>query len=146
MNQQIKTWVGAVIIIIIAIAAGVFVWLASKNVPSVQTIDNNEAKEIKIKDERPPVVGGECEYDKIPGTCEIISIAQDKTVKFTFSSNGPMTNNSLLAESLKGEHIDLLSYLIPYQNYTIKEGEKITCEANLITKGTCTPIIFKFID
>lgn len=33
MNQHIKTWVGAAVIVIIAITAGVFVWLSQKNNP-----------------------------------------------------------------------------------------------------------------
>ncbi|MCX6766090.1 MAG: hypothetical protein NT136_03990 [Candidatus Moranbacteria bacterium] len=35
MQTQIKTWLGVVIIIILAITAGVFVWLAQKNQPEI---------------------------------------------------------------------------------------------------------------
>jgi putative hemolysin len=35
MNTQIKTWVGTVVILIMAITAGDFVWLAQKNQPEV---------------------------------------------------------------------------------------------------------------
>lgn len=47
MNQQIKTWVGTVIIIIIAITAGVFVWLASKN-----NLINDPTPQLNIKNQK----------------------------------------------------------------------------------------------
>lgn len=45
MNQQIKTWVGTVVIIIIAVTTGVFVWLYEKTQPEIapaQTINKQK--------------------------------------------------------------------------------------------------------
>jgi hypothetical protein len=91
----------------------------------------------------PQVVGGQCEYSKISGNCNILSLSPDNNiVKFNFSTIEPLPDNPL-TKNIKGEHSDTMN-ILNNQNLSIKVGDKINCEANMETKGTCTPVIFKF--
>lgn len=51
MNQQVKTWVGTVVIIIMAITAIAFVWVLQKNNPietQTQTVKINSIKKLEV--------------------------------------------------------------------------------------------------
>lgn len=174
MNQKITTSLGTIIIIIIALTAGLFIWQSEKNQMPDETetlnrnptIDNvicaQDAKQCPdgsyvsragLNCEFAPcpgesnthIIGGQCEYEKIPGTCEIISVTKDNTVSFSFVSKNSLPANNELVKSLSGTHTESLSRLNG-QAFAVDPSEKIDCEASLITKGTCTPIIFRFTD
>lgn len=172
MDQQIKTSLGTSILVIIALTAILFVWQYEKSQPITEPqLDQSR----NIPQKKNPVAcsmealqcpggsyvyrtgpnceftpcpntqieGGPCTYEKVLGICKVLSLDQDNTANFTFSATGALPNNPL-ADSLNGNHSDTLS-ILNGQNISIKVGDKISCEASLETKGTCTPVIFKFI-
>lgn len=171
MNQKITTSLGTIIILIVAITAGAFVWLSQKNnsidgpqinplqsspktdlvacsMEALQCSDGSYVSRTGPNCAFAPcpstqIVGGQCEYDKVPGTCAILSLDKTTdTAKFNFASTGTLPD-SPLAKNLNGEHSDTLS-ILNNQNLSLKIGEKLNCEAYLEIKGTCTPVIFKF--
>ena len=92
---------------------------------------------------KPQIVGGQCEYEKITGNCDILSISPDNIVKFYFSKAEPLPDTSL-TKNLIGNHSDALN-ILNNQNLSVKVGDRFSCEAQIETKGTCTPVVFKFI-
>jgi hypothetical protein len=171
MDQKIKTGLGTVILVIIALTAILFIWHYDKSHPIPEPQLNQLRSSLKKKNpvactmealqcpdgsyvsrtgpncEFTPcpstqIVGGPCSYDKVPGTCSILSVGQDETVKFIFAATDTLPDNPL-ATNLNGEHFDTLNILND-QNLSIKVGDKLACEAQIETKGTCTPVIFKF--
>jgi len=119
-------------------------------------------------------IGGPCSYDKFRGECRITSIQkteesmqQENTiggpgyegfeVKFRFTPTEPLNLENvklnLLADTVENfldkEHLLLLTnswYPGPeyLEKYNIEENAVFDCELWLITKGTCSPAIFKF--
>lgn len=172
MDQKIKTSLGTIILIIIAITAGLFIWHYEKNQQedeaqvSQPLRKNKPTSPIACTEEakacpdgsyvsrtgpncefapcsNAQIVGGQCEYDKVPGTCTILSLDKTTdTARFNFASTGTLPD-SPLAKNLNGEHSDTLG-ILNNQNLSLKVSDKLNCEANLETKGTCTPVIFKF--
>jgi hypothetical protein len=91
---------------------------------------------------KPDIIGGQCNYDSIAGTCKILSTTQDTDIEIVFTSTDPLPKTPL-AKNLNGKHVESLG-IFNEQNISLKTGDEITCEARLIIKGTCTPTIFKF--
>lgn len=101
---------------------------------------------------RPPV-GGECEYKHYKGTAEIVSIAERPNapkkyeVKFTFHPEEPVKEEFAKTE---GKEYLLLLNNSSYpgadfiSTYGIAVGTQLDCYMKVITKGTCTPILFEF--
>jgi len=101
--------------------------------------------------------GGQCEYKKYKGRAKIISITKKTKppryshevfeVKFTFDSDQEITENFARTE---GKEFVLLLNNSEYpgpkflKKYNIRVGEVLECHMKVITKGTCTPIIFEF--
>jgi len=166
MDQKIKTGLGVGIILLIAFVLGaLFLFQGKKeqsNPPSNISRPEPVACSQDIKDcpdgsqvsRRGPncefapcsnaqIVGGPCSYEKVLGTCKIISVTQDDNVKFTFTSTSPLPTNDL-AKNLNGQHSDA-QYIFNAQNLPLKSEDIINCEASLITKGTCTPVIIRLV-
>ena len=112
------------------------------------------------------IVGGACSYYVIDGSCKIVSVAQTPEskqqessigyggfdVEFVFTTKSslaiPDVAKSILASS-KSPHLLLLTnswYLGPLYlaKYNIKENSIFDCHALVISKGTCSPVVFKF--
>jgi len=111
------------------------------------------------------IVGGPCSYDQIRGNCKIVSVAKTSVskqqaeisggpgyegfeVKFTFS---PENEADLKGQEfvLNKENLLMLTnswYPGPeyLAKYNIKEQAVFACGLDLIVRGTCTPIIYKF--
>lgn len=112
----------------------------------------------------PQRVGGPCQYIDIPGTARIISVQplppsaavppgsayQPYAVLFTFTPapSATSTVSSPEAQALAGRsHSLTLSGGAPpgpqfLRKYAIRPGAAFACEAHIIRKGTCTPILF----
>ena len=106
------------------------------------------------------VVGGPCDYEAYKGQATIISIHRKELpdnyggpayekyeVKFTFHPNEAIQERHGRIEG--GEPLLLLQnswYPGPrfLQKYGIAEGKRFDCYLKVITRGTCTPIIFDF--
>jgi len=98
------------------------------------------------------VVGGSCQYKKYKGRAEIISITKKGVpdsyeVKFSFHSDQEIKET--FAQT-KGREFPLMLSNFSHpgpkflEKYGIEVGRVFDCYLNVITKGTCTPIIFEF--
>lgn len=100
-----------------------------------------------------PVFGGQCEYKKYSGQAKIISIHKRELpnesyeVKFSFHTD----------EIIKERHgqVEGKEYLLLLDNsfypgpkflkkYGIEKGKHFDCYLKVITRGTCTPVLFDF--
>jgi hypothetical protein len=107
---------------------------------------------------RGPLVGGPCEYRSYPGQAEIVTVAPWATpaaeagerfdVKFRFIPDGPV------AEPLGKAALQRTFSLLPdrempldrayIEKFDIRPGKRLGCTLKVITRGTCTPILFDF--
>jgi hypothetical protein len=140
MNKKIPSVVAISLIIIAASAVAYFSLRLNRatDYDSIQAVKN-----VSQPKQNDYLVGGQCDYEKVAGTCQINSIASDGTVKFSFSPNTPVQNENF-SETLKREQTDALASLAAGQSLDVKTGDTVNCEASLIKSGTCTPITFKF--
>ncbi|MCM8769725.1 MAG: hypothetical protein NC911_08700 [Candidatus Omnitrophica bacterium] len=115
------------------------------------------------------LVGGPCEYNKIDGSCQIISITKTAEsihqatigggpgyegyeIKFKFSpSSFAQDEGSLSRDALNKEHtLTLANSWYPgekfLEKYQIREGAFFDCKICIIAKGACTPVAFEFPD
>lgn len=119
----------------------------------------------------PGLVGGPCEYESFTGKCEIAlagktieSLAQKESeggpgyegyeVKYRFIPSRPLNTEKIgwvkdIDEIINKEYTLLLANSwYPgkkfIEKYGIKQGAVFDCELSLITKGTCSPVVFKF--
>jgi hypothetical protein len=99
-----------------------------------------------------PLVGGPCEYRSYPGQAEIVSVAPTADgrfdVKFRFIPDG--TVEEPLGKSALGRTFSLLPdrEMPPdrafIERFDIRPGKRLGCTLQVITRGTCTPILFDF--
>jgi hypothetical protein len=107
---------------------------------------------------RGPLVGGPCEYKSYPGQAEIVSVepiqapaaaaGERYDVKFRFIPEGPVE------EPLGKAALQRTFSLLPYremppdrafiEKFDIRPGKQLGCTLKVITRGTCTPILFDF--
>jgi hypothetical protein len=108
----------------------------------------------------PPVSGGSCEYKVYEGTATIISVRKKEMpkgypgpshdsyeVRFSFQPDEKIEESYAQVEGK--EYILLLTnswYPGPkfLEKYGIRKGETFACHLKVITKGTCTPVLFEF--
>jgi hypothetical protein len=107
---------------------------------------------------RGPMVGGPCEYISYPGQAEVVSVApwaapaspagERFDVKFRFIPDGPVQ------EPLGKAALERTFSLLPdremppdrafMEKFDIRPGKRLVCTLKVITRGTCTPILFDF--
>ncbi|HET6490929.1 MAG TPA: hypothetical protein VFG28_14340 [Syntrophales bacterium] len=107
---------------------------------------------------RGSLVGGPCEYRSYPGQAEIVSVAPMEApaaaaggrfdVKFRFIPDGPVE------EPLGKSALERTFSLLPdremppdrafMEKFDIRPGKRLGCTLQVITRGTCTPILFDF--
>ena len=102
-------------------------------------------------------MGGPCEYKQYNGRANIISITvkseahndshETYRVKFAFTSDQEIQEN--FAQTEGKEFVLLLNnsnYPGPkfLEKYDIQVGKIFDCHMKVITKGTCTPVVFEF--
>jgi hypothetical protein len=83
---------------------------------------------------RGPLVGGPCEYRSYPGQAEIVSVAPLEAPAvaalqriFSLLPDREMPPDRALIEK-----------------FDIRPGKRLGCTLKVITRGTCTPILFDF--
>jgi hypothetical protein len=101
---------------------------------------------------RGPLVGGPCEYRSYPGQAEIVSLAPAADgrfdVKFRFIPDGNVEEP--IGKSALGRTFNLLPdrEMPPdrafIERFDIRPGKRLGCTLKVITRGTCTPILFDF--
>jgi hypothetical protein len=100
------------------------------------------------------MVGGSCEYRSYPGQAEILSVTPIEAtgerfdVKFRFVPDQPVD------EPLGKVALERTFTLLPesemppdrayIEKFDIRPGTRIGCTLKVITRGTCTPILFDF--
>lgn len=116
---------------------------------------------MKANESTSRVVGGPCEYKKYKGKARIISICKKEMpenyidlsydtyeVKFTFHPEEEI-------EKAWAKKVEEREYTLLLTNgwhpgpqflkkYGVEEGKHFDCFLNVITRGTCTPVIFDF--
>ena len=112
---------------------------------------------------KPPIVGGPCSYDEFRGKCKITSIFNENKIRFKFIPTEPLNLENIgwvksKEDITNREYEEYVGYLglkcldkypitgEDLERCNIKENTVFDCEIGLITKGTCTPIVFKFCE
>ncbi len=104
-----------------------------------------------------PMVGGPCQYRSYPGQAEIVSVSQSEVVpasagdrydvKFRFMPDGPIEERFARVEdrsfSLLPDRVNPPDRAF-IEKFDIRPGKRYECTLQVITKGTCTPLIFDF--
>jgi hypothetical protein len=101
---------------------------------------------------RGPMVGGPCEYRSYPGQAEIVSMTPAAggrfDVRFRFIPDGAV--EGVLGQSALERTFPLLpgGETPPDRAFieknAIRPGTRQPCTLKVITRGTCTPILFEF--
>jgi hypothetical protein len=98
-------------------------------------------------------VGGPCNYKQYSGEAEIVSVKQRQTnpseyeIKFSFHQHETIQEEFARVE---GKQWLLVQKDSSYpgedflKQYNIKTGRRLPCYLKVITKGTCTPVLFDF--
>ncbi|MBU2577520.1 hypothetical protein KKA69_01675, partial [Patescibacteria group bacterium] len=116
-------------------------------VPEKAPMPERLPEEVKERIHEGIVVGGPCSYDKFKGGCKITSIINESIIKFKFTPTKPID----IEWAKKGIAIEREVYARylgwkceGLEKCGIKESATLDCELEVITSGTCTPLIFKF--
>ncbi|MCF7862360.1 hypothetical protein K9M79_09050 [Candidatus Woesearchaeota archaeon] len=88
----------------------------------------------------PPIVGGPCEYVSTLGQCSI-SAVESTSVTFSFIPDGSLNLEG--ADWATEDAILSKQYTQDVTNPNFQLGESVACKIKLITKGTCTPVLFE---
>jgi hypothetical protein len=113
-------------------------------------------------DERPErhVVGGPCQYKAYPGRAAILSVQKQEgqtqavapaadayEVKFSFTPDEKIKEDWVRVEG-KEHQLLLANSTFPrpgfLKKYKIEPGKCFECYLKVITRGTCTPVLFDF--
>jgi hypothetical protein len=106
--------------------------------------------------ETPRVVGGPCQYKSYEGLAKITSMKRTEVpgrqaderyeVRFHFFPDQKIEETFVQTEGK--EFLLLDNLLLPrrefLENHDIKVGKELECIMEVIQKGTCTPVLFKF--
>ena len=102
---------------------------------------------------RKPIVGGQCEYKKYRGQAIIISVCKRELPNEVYDVKFCFHTDEIIAEvygQIKGKEYLLLLDNSSYpgakflKKYGIEKGKYFDCYLKVITKGTCTPVLFDF--
>ncbi len=109
---------------------------------------------VSCAETKPPeirrVVGGPCSYESYPGKAEVVSVKKGDDgydVKFVFHSEKTPPETYARVEG-KTHRLLLIEGSRPragfLKKYGIETGKVLPCNLDVIVKGTCTPVLFKF--
>lgn len=101
----------------------------------------------------PPRIGGPCAYKPYPGEAEIVSVKSNPDglgtfeIKFLFHPHDVIEGKFAGVKDRRGS-LRFSDSSYPHEDfvrrYGIQTGKRFPCIMNVITKGTCTPILFDF--
>jgi len=100
-----------------------------------------------------PRVGGLCVYKQYKGDAEIVSVTQrqessgDYEIKFSFHPQETIQEEFARVEGRQWLLVQKDSSYLQEDfltQYGIKVGKRLPCYLKVITKGTCTPVLFEF--
>ena len=100
------------------------------------------------------MVGGSCEYRSYPGQAEILSVAPIEAAGERFDVQFRFVPDRPVEEPLGMTALQRTFTLLPeremppdrayIEKFDIRPGTRIECTLKVITRGTCTPILFDF--
>jgi hypothetical protein len=100
------------------------------------------------------MVGGSCEYRPYPGQAEILSVAPIEAAGERFDVQFRFVPDQPVEEPLGRTALQRTFTLLPeremppdrayIEEFDIRPGTRIGCTLKVITRGTCTPILFDF--
>lgn len=103
---------------------------------------------------RGPLVGGPCEYRSYPGQAEIVSVAPSAAETGRFDVKFRFIPDEAVEEPLGKTALERTFPLLPdremppdraaIERFDIRPGKRLACTLKVITRGTCTPILFDF--
>ncbi len=103
---------------------------------------------------RGPLVGGPCEYRSYPGQAEIVSVDPSTAVGGRFDVRFRFIPDGQVEEPLGKAALERTFALLPdretppdratLEQFDIRPGKRLACTLKVITRGTCTPILFDF--
>jgi len=103
---------------------------------------------------RGPLVGGPCEYRSYPGQAEIISVAPSAAASGRFDVKFRFIPDGTVEEPLGKAALERTFLLLPdretppdgayIEQSGIRPGKRLACTLKVITRGTCTPLLFDF--
>jgi len=91
--------------------------------------------------------GGRCEYAKYKGYANITFVKKDFPYKVTFTFSPLETINEPLVRTKEYSFpLDSISCLPQefIEMYHVQPGQVFDCYMKVITKGSCTPVLFEF--
>ncbi len=107
-------------------------------------------------------VGGRCEYRDLPGTATITRVAKTAAssqqagaagyegleIEFSFASSQPIEDAAVRRFAERPHQLRLINSWYPgprfVQKYGLTQGRALKAVLQIITKGTCTPMLFWF--
>jgi len=103
---------------------------------------------------RGPLVGGPCEYRSYPGQAEILSVVPSTAAGGRFDVRFRFVPDGTVEEPLGTAALERKFLLLPdretppdrayIEHFDIQPGKRLACTLKVITRGTCTPILFDF--
>ena len=103
---------------------------------------------------RGPLVGGPCEYRSYPGQAEILSVVPSTAAGGRFDVKFRFLPDGAVEEPLGKAALERSFSLLPdgetppdratVDRFDIRPGKRVACTLKVITRGTCTPILFDF--
>lgn len=101
-----------------------------------------------------PMVGGPCEYSSYPGQAEIVSVEPSAAAAGRFDVRFRFIPDGDVKEPLGKAALERTFFLLPEREmppdgafvdkFDIRTGKRYPCTLRVITRGTCTPILFDF--
>lgn len=101
-----------------------------------------------------PMVGGPCEYKSYPGQAEIVSVTPPSAAGGRFDVKFRFIPDGTVEEPLGKSAMERTFSLLPdremppdgaaIERFDIRPGKRLGCTLKVITRGTCTPILFEF--
>ena len=103
---------------------------------------------------REPLVGGPCEYRSYPGQAEIVSVTPSTAASGRFDVRFRFIPDGVVEEPLGKSALERTFPLLPdremppdrayVEQLDIRPGTRVGCTLRVITRGTCTPVLFDF--
>jgi len=101
-----------------------------------------------------PLVGGPCEYRYYPGQAEIVSVVPSAAASGRFDVRFRFIPDGTIEEPLGKAALERTFLLLPdretppdrayVEQFDIRPGKRLGCTLRVITRGTCTPVLFDF--
>ena len=100
------------------------------------------------------LLGGSCEYRSYPGQAEIVSVVPSAAASGRFDVRFRFIPDGTIEEPLGKAALERTFLLLPdretppdrayVEQFDIRPGKRLGCTLRVITRATCTPVLFDF--